>query len=103
TSISSRTFRTTRPGSSSGAICSDCCEGIDMALAVTEHHRELGSVVRAFVDAHDLPGLARQAWDAAPAAKSDVWRRILDVGWSGLHVPERCGGSGYGLMETAVV
>lgn len=36
-------------------------------------------------------------WDPAS------WRRVADLGWLGLSVPEEAGGAGFGLLEEAVV
>jgi len=33
----------------------------------------------------------------------DLWRRIVDLGWTGLLVPESLGGSGLGLIDAVVV
>jgi alkylation response protein AidB-like acyl-CoA dehydrogenase len=41
--------------------------------------------------------------DAGEEALPTLWKDICQVGWAGLHVPEAYGGSGYGIMELAVV
>ena len=33
----------------------------------------------------------------------EVWSRIVDLGWTGLLVPEHCGGLGLGLIDAVVV
>jgi alkylation response protein AidB-like acyl-CoA dehydrogenase len=41
--------------------------------------------------------------DAKEEHLPSLWREVADLGWLGLHLPEQVGGSGYGLMELAVV
>ena len=33
----------------------------------------------------------------------DVWTRIVDLGWTGVLVPEECGGLGLGIVDAVVV
>src|SRR4029079_11427138 len=33
----------------------------------------------------------------------EVWTHIIDLGWTGLLVPEQCGGLGLGLIDAVVV
>jgi alkylation response protein AidB-like acyl-CoA dehydrogenase len=73
-----------------------------MPLAITDDHRALGDVVRAFAAANELRTGARAALNGSPDT-ADLWSKIAAQGWLGLHVPEEYGGSGYTLAETAVV
>jgi alkylation response protein AidB-like acyl-CoA dehydrogenase len=56
---------------------------------------------------HDeLRAVARDLLAAMPKAGAgdrDAWARVVEVGWSGLEVPEGLGGSGATFAETAVV
>ncbi len=38
-----------------------------------------------------------------PASRAEVWRKIVDLGWTGLLVPESAGGLGLGLVDAVVV
>ncbi|MCW2522285.1 MAG: putative acyl-CoA dehydrogenase [Frankiales bacterium] len=76
-----------------------------MPLAITDDHRALGDVVRAFSAANNLRASARAALDdnGDGTALSELWGKLAAQGWLGLHIPEEYGGSGYSLAETAVV
>jgi alkylation response protein AidB-like acyl-CoA dehydrogenase len=71
-------------------------------LAITEDHRELGDVVRAFSTSNGLRAQARAALDGSGDGGA-LWQKIAAQGWLGLHVSEEYGGSGYTLAEAAVV
>jgi 3-oxochol-4-en-24-oyl-CoA dehydrogenase len=74
-----------------------------MALAITDDHRALAEVVRSFAADRQLRSDARRALDTEDPVLPGVWKQIADLGWLGLHVPERHGGSGFGPAELAVV
>jgi 3-oxochol-4-en-24-oyl-CoA dehydrogenase len=74
-----------------------------MALAITEEHVALAEVVRAFATDQQVRKLSRDALQSEPVEPPALWKRIADLGWLGLHVPENYGGSGFTLAETAVV
>ncbi|MFC4942909.1 acyl-CoA dehydrogenase family protein [Pseudonocardia sp. GCM10023141] len=74
-----------------------------MALALTPEHEELAQVVRAVAAAEDLRAATRAALETGTADPGPLWKRIGELGWLGLHLPEEHGGSGFGLPETAVV
>jgi len=77
-----------------------------MALAITEEHVALADVVRDFAVDQGVRAGQRMALDkpARPGDEPDVlWSRIVAQGWTGLHVSEEYGGSGYGLAELAIV
>ncbi len=72
-----------------------------MPIAISDEHRELGDVVRALFETR-YQSEARRAIDG-DVGLPDSWSAAADLGWLGLHLPERHGGSGYGLFELAVV
>ncbi|MET9089466.1 acyl-CoA dehydrogenase [Streptomyces sp. NPDC004237] len=74
-----------------------------MGLAITEEHQALADVVRSFVADQRVSSGARAALDADAPAVPETWKRIGDLGWLGLHLPEEVGGSGFGVPELAVV
>ncbi len=74
-----------------------------MPIALTDDHRELGEVARSFLAAQKARGAARDLLDAEDEAKPAFWRELAELGWLGLHVDERYGGSGFGLPELVVV
>lgn len=74
-----------------------------MGIAITEEHRELSGVVRAFLDRHGARGAARALLEAPVEPRPQMWRELADMGWFGIHIPEEFGGSGYGLTELAII
>lgn len=74
-----------------------------MPLAVTEEHTALAEVVRSFVEDNGFRGLARYVVDEGDVDISGVWKKMAELGWLGLHLPESFGGEGYGFQEAAVV
>jgi 3-oxochol-4-en-24-oyl-CoA dehydrogenase len=74
-----------------------------MAIAITDDHLELQRVARSFLDRHDARWAARALLDAPDEALPPFWDELVGLGWLGLHLPEEHGGSGFGLLELAVV
>jgi alkylation response protein AidB-like acyl-CoA dehydrogenase len=74
-----------------------------MAIGITEEHEELRQAVRRFVDTNIPPTAARAVVDAATESRPGFWSALCEPGWLGLHVAERDGGAGYGLVEQAIV
>ncbi|HEY2097775.1 MAG TPA: acyl-CoA dehydrogenase [Pseudonocardia sp.] len=73
------------------------------ALAITDDHRELARVARAFLADTKATAAARSLLDADAEALPPFWAALGKLGWLGLHLPEEYGGEGYGLPELAVV
>ncbi len=74
-----------------------------MGIALTDDHRELAEVARAFLTSHKARWAARSLLDAAEESRPEFWQNLAELGWLGLHVDEEHGGSGYGLPELVVV
>jgi 3-oxochol-4-en-24-oyl-CoA dehydrogenase len=74
-----------------------------MGIALTDDHRELAEVARAFLTAQKARWAARSLLDAAEESRPPFWQNLVELGWLGLHVDEEHGGSGYGLPELVVV
>ena len=74
-----------------------------MPIALTDDHRELGEVARAFLTAQKARGAARELLDADTETRPSFWSALAELGWLGLHVDEAYGGSGFGLTELVVV
>lgn len=74
-----------------------------MGIALTDDHRELAEVARAFLTAQKARWAARSLLDAADESRPPFWHDLVELGWLGLHVDEAHGGSGYGLPELVVV
>jgi len=74
-----------------------------MPIALTDDHRELGTVARSFLTAQKARWAARELLDADEETRPPFWRELAELGWLGLHVDEAYGGSGFGLPELVVV
>lgn len=74
-----------------------------MTIGLTEEHRDLRDSVRAFTTRHVTPDAVRAAVDAERDTLPPFWKALAAQGLLGLHLPESVGGSGYGLVELAVV
>ncbi|WP_174187847.1 acyl-CoA dehydrogenase [Nocardia barduliensis] len=74
-----------------------------MGIALTDDHRELGGVVRAFLMRHHARGAARDLLDAAEEGVPGFWSEVAALGWLGVHVDGKYGGAGHGLPELVVI
>lgn len=74
-----------------------------MGIALTDDHRELAEVARAFLTAQKARWAARSLLDATEEARPPFWHDLVELGWLGLHIDEEYDGSGYGLPELVVV
>ncbi|MBO3744983.1 acyl-CoA dehydrogenase [Streptosporangiaceae bacterium NEAU-GS5] len=69
-----------------------------MGIGLSEDHEALRESVRGWADRNIPAGVARAGDGERPA----FWPGLAEQGLLGLHLPEEYGGSGYGLLETAV-
>jgi len=74
-----------------------------MGIALTDDHRELAEVARAFLTSQKARWAARSLLDTPDEARPTFWQDMVGLGWLGLHIDEEYGGSGYGLPELVVV
>ncbi|MCE9515905.1 MAG: acyl-CoA dehydrogenase, partial [Mycobacterium sp.] len=74
-----------------------------MPIALTDDHRELGDVARSFLTAQKARWAARELLDADEEIRPPFWNELAGLGWLGLHIDEKHGGSGFGLPELVVV
>ena len=74
-----------------------------MSIALTDDHRELGSIARSFLTAQKARLAARELLDSDTEGRPPFWSDLAELGWLGLHVDEKYGGSGFGLPELVVV
>jgi alkylation response protein AidB-like acyl-CoA dehydrogenase len=74
-----------------------------MGLAIIEEHVDLAAVTDSFLAHHNAVRAARAALEVASEGLPPFWPQIREMGWLGLHLPERFGGDGFTLAESAVV
>ncbi len=73
-----------------------------MAIGLSEEHEALRESVTRWAERNVPSEVVRAAVAAEGAERPGFWAALADQGLLGLHVPEEHGGSGYGLLETAV-
>ncbi|MBF8186896.1 acyl-CoA dehydrogenase [Nonomuraea sp. K274] len=69
-----------------------------MAIGLSEEHEALRESVSGWAERNIPAELLRAGADERPP----FWSGLAEQGLLGLHLPEEAGGSGYGLLETAV-
>lgn len=72
-----------------------------MNFDLTEEQQLLRKTVRQYVDAEILPHIAE--WDAAGGFDPKVWKRLAELGFMGVCIPEAYGGSGMDYNALAIV
>lgn len=74
-----------------------------MDFRFTADQDALRAAVRTFVAAEAPIAYVRSRCDEPIGVDDSVWRRIIELGWTGLLVPEAHGGLGLGLVDLLVV
>jgi alkylation response protein AidB-like acyl-CoA dehydrogenase len=64
-----------------------------MAVAISEEHRELASMIRSFLRARQARAASRALLEAAEERPPEFWAEFADLGLIGLHLPEEYGGA----------
>ena len=63
----------------------------------------LKNSARAFLDEHCKPAAVRLLWDDKRGESETMWKEMAQLGWLGLALPEEHGGSGLGMVESAIL
>jgi len=74
-----------------------------MDFSFTPDQTLLKNSARAFLDEHCKPATVRALWDDKRGESEAMWKEMAQLGWLGLALPEEHGGSGLGMVETALV
>jgi len=74
-----------------------------MSIAITEDHLSLAATAADFLTARGGTQGARVLLEATTEELPATWSEMAQMGWLGLHLAERHGGSGFGLEELVVV
>src|SRR5579862_410854 len=75
-----------------------------MDFVFSPEQEALRDAVRAFLQAEaPIDYVRRMAEHDDAGITPEVWRKIVDLGWTGLLVPESSGGLGLGLVDAVVV
>ncbi|MCB0977640.1 MAG: acyl-CoA dehydrogenase [Acidimicrobiales bacterium] len=74
-----------------------------MTIALTDDHLALAETAADFLGRHDATAAARSLLEAPAEELPAFWSDLVGLGWTGLHLPEDVGGSGFGFDELVVV
>src|SRR5215469_13597012 len=74
-----------------------------MPIAITDDHRDLAKTASDFLSKNGARGAARALLEAQTEPLPGFWAGMGNIGWLGLHIPEKYGGSGFGLPELVIV
>jgi alkylation response protein AidB-like acyl-CoA dehydrogenase len=74
-----------------------------MDFSFTSDQTLLKNSARAFLDEHCKPAAVRLTWDDPRGESETMWKEMAQLGWLGLSLPETYGGSGLGMVETAIL
>lgn len=74
-----------------------------MGIAITDDHRTLAEVTSDFLIHHGSAAASRSLLEADTESAPPYWSAMAELGWLGLHIEEKFGGSGFGLPELVVV
>src|SRR6059036_3966539 len=74
-----------------------------MDFSFTSDQQLLKNSARAFLDEHCKPAAVRLLWDDPRGESDTMWKEMAQLGWLGLSLPEAYGGSGLGMVESAIL
>src|SRR2546429_9904523 len=74
-----------------------------MDFSFSSDQQLLKNSARAFLDEHCKPATVRLLWDDPRGESESMWKEMAQLGWLGLSLPEAYGGSGLGMVETAIL
>jgi 3-oxochol-4-en-24-oyl-CoA dehydrogenase len=74
-----------------------------MSIAITDDHRALAKTASDFLSKNGARSAARALLEAQTEPLPGFWAEMGNLGWLGLHLPEKYGGSGFGLPELVIV
>ncbi len=74
-----------------------------MEFTFSDEQEQLRSAVRAFLDGQSPMSYVRTMLDDERGFTDEVWQQVVDLGWTGVLVPEARGGLGLGLVDTVVL
>lgn len=74
-----------------------------MDLSLNEAQQMLKDNARRFMDRECSRTLVRELEATPSYFSADIWKKVSELGWAGLAIPEEYGGSGAGLLDLAVL
>jgi alkylation response protein AidB-like acyl-CoA dehydrogenase len=74
---------------------------VDFAFSADQ--QLLRQAARGFLEEHCPTSRVRGLWEDARGESEPLWKEMAGLGWLGLALPEAAGGSGLGVVETAIL
>jgi alkylation response protein AidB-like acyl-CoA dehydrogenase len=74
-----------------------------MDFSLSPDQQLLRNSARAFLDEHGKAEFVRAMFDDPRGESEALWKEMAQLGWLGLSLPEDVGGSGLGMVETAIL
>jgi alkylation response protein AidB-like acyl-CoA dehydrogenase len=74
-----------------------------MDFRLNEDQISLQKAARDFLSKESTPDVVRSAFESPDGDAPELYKKMADLGWLGVAVPERHGGLGLGLVEQAVL
>ena len=74
-----------------------------MSIGLSDDQVALSSVVENFLAKRQALRVARDSLQSEEECLPNYWDEMADLGWFGLHLPERYGGSGGSFEDVAVL
>src|SRR5690606_37421130 len=74
-----------------------------MNFALSKDQLELQASIRSFLEAQGYTRIGRRYMDGDRTAMVDVWDGMADLGYLGMMVPEKYGGTGLDFITVAAV
>ncbi|MGB0967331.1 MAG: acyl-CoA dehydrogenase family protein, partial [Halocynthiibacter sp.] len=72
-----------------------------MDFALTEEQTLIYDMAKGFADEHIAPFAAE--WEAAGTVPKELWGKMAELGFGGLYVSEKNGGSGLTRLDATLV
>lgn len=77
--------------------------GPPMNFGFNEEQEMLRNAAREFLEAECPPALVRRMMEHETAHSTDLWKKLTDLGWLGLLVPQEMGGWGGTFLDATVL
>lgn len=74
-----------------------------MDFDFSDEQKMLRDQVRRQLEQMNTWGMARAATDGASSGQEDLWKVVVDGGWTAANIPEEFGGLALGPLETCVI
>jgi len=74
-----------------------------MDLGLTEEQELLKNSARDFLEKEVPESYVREMEDNEQGYSPEVWKKMADLGWQGLIIPEEFGGAGFGFLDLIVL